>query len=169
MDSRAITLDKIRTNFSSFQELWLFVRMGFFVTVLPIMLRVLSLSTMMNILTPKNQKCSTAPEMVKIQEKIVKYTDYILNRNIWIYKQICIKRAMVLYYFLSRAGFKLHICFGVRYNTAMPEGEDKKLEGHAWLLYNDMIYLEKNVSAARTYKMTYCFPPERGQSKQADS
>jgi len=164
MNSRAMALDKIRENFSSFQELCMFIQMFFLITILPVMLRVFSLSTIMKVLTPGNPKPCKSPDIQQTQDRIVKYTDYILGRNFWIYKHICIKRALVLYHFLSRAGLGVHICFGVRYNRVLPNEEDKKLEGHAWLLYKGDIFLEKDVEGAKTYKMTYCYPLENEQS-----
>ena len=46
----------------------------------------------------------------------------------------------------------------MRYNEGLTNAEIKKLEGHAWLLYNGTVFLEKNTEIAKTYKITYCFP-----------
>jgi hypothetical protein len=93
------------------------------------------------------------------RDKIVKYTDYILDANLWTYKNKCLKRSLILYYYLRKLGMNVHICFGVRHNSQTLNGKSKeKLEGHAWLLYNGDIFLETNIAETKTYKMTYCFP-----------
>ncbi|HZX15060.1 MAG TPA: lasso peptide biosynthesis B2 protein, partial [Thermodesulfobacteriota bacterium] len=75
--------------------------------------------------------------------------------NFWIYKAICWKRALVLYHFLRKAGVNVQICFGVR----LPNIEAKdELEGHAWLIYNGEIFLERDIEMAKTYKVTYWYP-----------
>ncbi len=57
----------------------------------------------------------------------------------------------------------VHICFGVRF----PDGVSReKLEGHAWLLYNGDIFLERDIEMAKAYKLTYCFPEINEQTPQ---
>jgi len=158
MISPAITLRKIRTNFGSFQEVLIFVRIFSLVTILPVMLRSLSLPGLMKMLTPLHAKFHRTPDMEEDRNNIVRFTDYILGLNFWIYRTTCLRRSLVLYHFLRLAGFDVKICFGIRYNGNLPDREIKKLEGHAWLLYNGNIYLEKNAEAAGTYKVTYSFP-----------
>lgn len=93
--------------------------------------------------------------------RIVKFTDYILSRNLWIYRGTCLKRSLVLYHFLRKSGINVHLCFGVRHNGRLPDREaEKKLEGHAWLLYRGEIFLERNAAMTRTYAVTYCYPDD---------
>jgi hypothetical protein len=55
----------------------------------------------------------------------------------------------------------VNICIGVRFNKLLPAGSpQKKLEGHAWLLYKGRTFLEKNTEAIKSYKITYIFPEE---------
>jgi hypothetical protein len=218
------SIRKIRDNFSSFEDIWLFIRIFFLVTALPAMVRFLSLPKLMNVLTHRDSKVYQNLEIEKSKDtkefisktsflsfpllsspcrglvgnpsdllgivkndpgragmtsgqaamteietgcgftydlisKIVKFTDYILSRNFWIYRNTCLKRSLVLYHFLRGLGINVHICFGVRYNGMSPNKEaEKKLEGHAWLLYNGDIFLERNTESTKAYKMTYCFP-----------
>ncbi len=97
------------------------------------------------------------------KNKIVRFTDYIFGSNLCIYQPTCLKRSLVLYHFLRKAGFSVRICFGVRF----PSKEEKnKLEGHAWLVYNGEMFLEKSVETTKTYKITYCFPKLEEQAAQ---
>lgn len=156
---------KIRANFNSFEEVGLFIRISLLITVLPFLVKLLSLSKLMEVLTPRDLKVCNSLSLEKTQDKIVKYTDYILGLNFWIYKTTCLKRSLVLYNFLRKFGINVHICFGVKYNEKLADREapKKKLEGHAWLLYNGNIFLERNIEMAKTYKVTYCFPERKDQ------
>lgn len=150
-------IKRIKSNFSSFEELKLFIQILFLITVLPLIIRVLSLPKLMYVLTPHGLRQYSSSG---IEQKVIKFTDYILSLNLWIYKTTCLKRSLVLYYFLRKLGMNVYICFGVRYGEKLPNrnGQKKKLEGHAWLLYNGDIFLEKDVEMTKTYKLTYCFP-----------
>jgi hypothetical protein len=56
----------------------------------------------------------------------------------------------------------------VKYNQQLTEREAKKnLEGHAWLVYNGGIFLERNIEMTMTYKVTYCFPAEKEHGPEA--
>jgi len=156
VDSRIAAIEKIRTNFSSLQDVWIFVQVFFLVTLLPLLMKILSLPRLMEMMTP-NHVNNAINEM---QDRIVKYADYILSRNFWIYRTTCLKRSLVLYHFLRKYGINVQLCFGVRYNNKLTDSEAKELLGHAWLIYDGDMYLEQNVDAARTYKATYCFPSE---------
>ena len=144
MTSQIDIIRKFRTNFASFEEVWLFTQIFLLGTVLPIMLRLISLPKLMNVLTPKNLKLHKDLDLERLKHKIVKFTDYVLSHNFWIYRSTCLKRSLVLYHFLRRVGINVHVCFGVKYNeNATDEEEKKKLEGHAWLVYKGNIFLEK--------------------------
>ena len=159
MSSHAWILRKFRANFSSFKEIWLFIRIFFLVTVLPAMLRLLSFPMLMKVLTPRDLRAYKSSDPERSKDKIVKFTDYILSHNFWIYKSTCLKRSLILYHFLRKLGINLHVCFGVKYNGKLPDRKtQKKLEGHAWLFYNGNIFLEKNAEVTKTYKLTYFFP-----------
>ncbi len=162
MSSKTKTLIKIRENFSSFEEIWLFTQIFILVTLLPVMLKLLSIPKLLRILTPQDVKVYKDMDPAKSKDRIVKFTDYILSRNFWIYKNTCLKRSLVIYHFLRKLGINVHLCFGVRYNGKLPDREaEKKLEGHAWLLYNRDVFLERNTDVMKTYKMTYCFPEKK--------
>ena len=162
MNNQIGILRKFRTNFASFEEIWLFTRIFLLVTVLPPMVRLLSLPRLMKVLTPPDTKIHKNLDIERSKDKIVKFTDYILNHNFWIYSRTCLTRSLVLYHFLRRFGINVYVCFGVRYNEdSSDKQEKKKLVGHAWLLYKGNIFLEKKVDITSTYRITYCFPDNK--------
>src|ERR671923_2807878 len=111
---------KIRTNFNSIGDVWLFINILLLVTVLPLLIKFLSLPTLMRILTPRELKADKRQNET-VKNKIVKFTDYIFGSNLYIYQLTCLKRSLVLYHFLRKAGFSVRICFGVRF----PSREEK--------------------------------------------
>jgi len=162
MISQVGILRKFRTNFDSFEDIGLFTEIFFLVTVLPPMLRLLSLPRLMKVLTPRDSRRHKDLDLEKSKDKIVKYTDYVLSHNLWIYKRTCLKRSLVLYHFLRKLGINVHVCFGVRYSENITDREtNRRLEGHAWLLHKGDIFLEKRVGVNKTYRITYCFPDHK--------
>ena len=164
MDRQTRILKKFRAHFSSFEEIWLFTQIFLLVTVLPFLLKFMSLPRVMKMLAPRRLKACQHLDMEKSKDKIVKFTDYILKHNFWTNKNTCLRRSLVLYHFLRKLGINVHICFGVSYNEKLSDREaKKKLEGHAWLLYHGDIFLERNAEITKTYKQTYCFPDKMEQ------
>jgi len=160
---------KIRSNFNSTDEILLFVKVFLLVTILPLLIKLLSVRRLMKVLTPGDLSLYKNLNIEKSKDKIVMFTDYILGRNFWIYKTTCLKRSLVLYQLLRKSGIDVHVCFGVRYNDKLPGKEtEKKLEGHAWLLHKGEIFLEKNIEETKTYKMTYCFPERKDQIEKRE-
>jgi len=158
MSKETSILRKIRLNFGSFKDIWLFIRIFLLITLLPAMLRLFSLPMLMKMLTPRDLRVCKDQDS-ESRDKIVKFADYLLNRNFWIFRSTCLKRSLILYHFLRKLGINLHVCFGVKYNVKLPDRKtQKKLEGHAWLFYNGNIFLERNTEVTKTYKLTYFFP-----------
>ncbi len=152
-------LEKIRDNISSLEELLLLIRIFSLVTILPIMLKRLSVSKLMQVFTPRNTINYKKKDMKKYKENIVKFTDYILNLTPGMWKGTCLKRSLVLYFLLRKLGMDVRICFGTRYNKNLSNREAKmNLEGHAWLIYKGSIFLERNTELTKTYTMTYSYP-----------
>lgn len=150
---------QFKENFTSFEELRLFFNIFMLLTILPLFIKVFSIPRLMYIITPNGKKKYGNMSIEKLKRKLVKYTDYILGLNIFIYKPKCLKRSIVLYRYLRGAGLDVKICFGVRINKEKTEPfPAERLEGHAWLEYRGDIFLEKDREMAKTYKMTYCFP-----------
>jgi hypothetical protein len=114
----------------------------------------------MKVITPHKQKqLHNNHDREQAKDTIIKYTDYLLSRNFFVYKSTCLRRSLVLFYFLRRIGIDVHICFGVRQKKNLIDTEAKQeLEGHAWLMYNGNMFQEKNTNMTKTYTKTYCYP-----------
>ena len=151
-------LKKFRANFRSFEEFLLFIQIFSMIILLPVMLRLFSIPRLMSMLTPRDLKVYQNLELENLRDKTVKFTDDILSRNSLASENTCLKRTLVLYHFLRKMGMDVHVCFGVKYDTLSDSEAQKKLEGHAWLLYHGDIFLERNTEVTKTYKQTYCFP-----------
>ena len=169
MNRQAVDMKKIRENFGSFEDIWLFSQIFFLVTTLPVMLRLFSLPRLMKLFTPRVLKVYESSDIEELKYKVVKFTDYVLSRKYLKCKNTCLRRSLVLYYFLRKLGINVTICFGVRYGDKLPGREArKKLKGHAWLLHKGEIFLEKNIEETKTYKMTYSFPEIKEQVKKRE-
>ena len=152
-------LEKIRRNINSLEQFSLLIRILFLLAILPIVLKRLSVSKLMQAFTPKNTMSSKNKDITKYRESAVKLTDYILNLAPGMWKGTCLKRSLILYFLLRKTGMDVRICFGTRYNTRLSSQEAKKhLEGHAWLMHRGTIFLERNAQLTKTYTLTYSFP-----------
>ena len=154
-------VNKIKNNFHSFKDIWLIICIFFWATILPAIIKFSSLPGTMQIITPSKTNRNIKNKNSTL-EKIVRYTDYILNLNVWIWRATCLKRSLLLYRFLNRIGMNVQVCFGVKFNKSIiSQDQNKNFEGHAWLLLNDEIFLERNIEMVRGYKITYRFPISR--------
>ena len=150
---------KFRTHFHSLKDVFLFIRIFILITILPVLIKVLTIPQLMQTLTPHVKRFNNKVCKKYIENRIVQYTDYILGRNFWVYKSTCLKRSLTLYHFFRRLGIDVQICFGVRRKKDSPESTvNQDIEGHAWLLNNGEFFRETNTESAQAYKMTYCFP-----------
>lgn len=141
------------------KDIFLFIRIFLLITLIPVLVRIFTLPKLLQVLTPRNSNSYQNRQLHKYKQKIIKFTDFILNWNTWIWRPTCLKRSLVLYFFLRELGLDIQICFGVRYNQiAHSKGPQKQLAGHAWLQYNGNYFLEKNNQITDTYKLTYTFP-----------
>jgi hypothetical protein len=160
-------VNKIKNNFYSLSDLWLFISIILGTIVLPLMIKFLPLPRMMQVITPASTKQCNILDDGNTKEKIIKYTDYILSRNFFIWRDTCLKRSLLLYHFLNKIGVKVRICFGVKYNdTMISKGRKGSLEGHAWLLLNGEIFLERNIEIVKKFAVAYCFPSFQRQVRR---
>lgn len=152
-------ISKFKAHFHSFYDVLLFIRIFLFITALPFLIRFLSLPQLMKVLTWHILCFSENRVKEAYTESVVRFADYILKRNFWLYRNTCFKRSLVLYHFLHNAHSDIRICFGVRLKKNTPVQErEKGLEGHAWLMNNGEIIPDGNSDPTSTYTVTYCFP-----------
>lgn len=150
-------LQKFSTHFHSVHDVVLFIRIFLLITVLPLLIKTFSIPQLMQALTPRMNMPRNRPGSPDIEERIVGYTEYILSRNFWIYKNTCLKRSLTLYHFFRSMGTEVQICFGVRKKDTPDATGRQDIEGHAWLLNNGELFRERNAEA-QTFRTTYCFP-----------
>jgi len=131
-------------------ELWLLVRLGFWVIVVTYALPRLPLPRLLKWLSPRPRPV-TAPLRLAPQ-RVAYWLDRMLQLNRWAFTPVCWKRALVLHRILGDAGIQTRVVFGVKPGRAVSLNP---LEGHAWLECEGRPLLEKEPPA---YVVTYTFP-----------
>ena len=140
-------------------DILLFIQIFFWINMVVLMLRLLSLSKIMSLLTPKRQAWIRASKQPNLIRKVAGYTDFILMRNWWIYRMNCLKRALVIYRIMRLNGLAVEICIGVKKQPSIPVlNSENPLIGHAWLRFNGKPFLEDSRSMATTYTCVVSFP-----------
>jgi hypothetical protein len=159
-------LRKLRDNFNSSQDVLSFMQVFLLITVLPILVKMVALPRLMKFLSRSSRGAGIGNKEV-YKNKIVKFTDYLLARNFWIYRNTCLKRSLVLYHFLHPVVPELGICFGVRVEEDAVCDNQKRLDGHCWLVRNGEVFLEKKPDLPIKYLVTYRFPEKPPARKTA--
>jgi hypothetical protein len=103
-----------------------------FATAVPLLLR-LKLSRLQPLLEPK--ALPLTPEPARVQ-KIVSLVDAVLQIGKPLVRPGCLTRGVTLYYFLSRSGLEVTLCFGM--GTVRDE-----FVGHCWLSRDGEPFLEE--------------------------
>jgi len=140
-------LRKARKYFKSWSDFYLFLRIAPWIAILPILLRRYDLETLIRKITPSKPLRSIEPEVVTV------YVNWWLNRDIAMFKPVCMKRSLILYRFLRECGMNVRIHYGIK---KTPEGEN---EGHSWLTVNGNL-LPPDGQRAHEFRETFSFPPK---------
>ncbi len=146
-------LRKFINYFDSFGDVVLFIRISIFITLLPLLLKIFSLKNLMKHLSSDITK---EPDPSKA-EKVLQLTNLILNRNVFIYKNVCLKRSLTIYYFLSRMGQDVSIYYGVKIGE-ISDVSYSPLEGHCWIKLNGEILNDGDMDVPAAYQVTYSYP-----------
>jgi hypothetical protein len=128
-------------------------------TVLPLLIRRLPLPRLLRRLTPRRK----APADADMARRLVEYSNLILNRRFWVYRPNCLKRSLLRYYFLRRAGYEVQLCLGVQ-----PAALDGEKGGHAWLMYRGEPFQEPQSERLADYLVTYRYP-DSSRQRQDDA
>ena len=141
---------RLRAIFASPGDLWLLLRILALATVLPLLLRTLSLSRLLRWLTPRPGAEPTQPQ------RVARLVQRVLGLNRWVYRPNCLKRSLLLFHFLGNSGDDVRLCLGVRSPGPLHAGAT--LDGHAWLEVGGAPYLEPQAAAIGSYRVTYRYP-----------
>lgn len=117
----------------SVTDVLLFLRICLFAAAVPLLLR-LKMSRWQSLLETRKAQSSFDPAGL---EKIVSLVESTLSARMPFVRGGCLTRGLTLYYFLTRAGLDVRICFGM--------GEvGGKFVGHCWLIKGEEPFLEKS-------------------------
>jgi hypothetical protein len=144
---------RLRAHLASPGDLWLLLRILALATVLPLLLRTLSLPRLLRWLTPSPVRPGAkAPQ----PQRIARLVQRVLGLNRWVYRPNCLKRSLLLFHFLRRGGQDVRLHIGVRSPGPLHAGA--ALDGHAWLELAGAPYLEPQAAAIGSYRVTYRYP-----------
>jgi hypothetical protein len=71
---------------------------------------------------------------------------------------LCLRRSLIRYHFLRRAGVPVTVRFGAKFVNGKP---DRDIAGHAWLTLNGQVYHEADENW-RGFSVMLSFPQEDG-------
>ena len=131
-------------------ELWFALRLGMWLCLLPIFLRVRSLPSVLKRFTLLHEKPKRSPlEMDRAVQIVVRLCQMRLF-YLPLFPRTCLRQSLALYRTLRRMGYSAEIHFGIR-----KDGKD--LRGHSW------VTLEGKPVADRTrtglFAAVYSYPP----------
>jgi Transglutaminase-like superfamily len=106
-----------------------------FAAVMPILLKFYSLERFLGIITPSTKR---QPDHIPntCTEMIIHLGIQLLKRNRLFLKNSCLKRSLLLYYFLRKHGIEVYVHFGVK-------KIDGYLAGHSWLTQDGNLLADK--------------------------
>jgi hypothetical protein len=102
------------------------------------------------------RRCDEAAILARAQ-RLARYADVWLRRLRL--ANPCLRRTLVLYGRLRRAGLPVHFCLGVRPGPAL--SDDGLLDGHAWLELDEQPFLERSPLPAEQVT-TFRYPATAG-------
>ena len=70
---------------------------------------------------------------------------------------LCLRRSLLRYHFLRRAGVPVVLQFGAKFSRGRP---DRDIHGHAWLTLNNAVYYEDDENW-RGFTIMFAFPSHK--------
>lgn len=128
---RAKTIELLRHS----KNLKILLEMFTFAAMMPLLLKFYSLERVLGMITPHEKGHPGNISHASI-ERIVNLGILLLKRNRLFLKNSCLKRSLLLYYFLRKNGITVRIHFGVK-------KLDGYLAGHSWLTQNGNLLADK--------------------------
>jgi len=140
-------LKKFRGLVQNSSEFGMFLRIGLWILLVTILLRLAPLPRMMKILSPSKISRRRFP-----RHKLVNFSSFWLGRGRAFLQRSCLKRSLVLYRYLNLQGEPARFCIGVR-------KEDGELRGHSWImLHGQPLFPEDDLD----YKLIFQYPAPGG-------
>jgi hypothetical protein len=135
-----------RLFFSRPRRAFLILRLAWWVAILSVVVKVLSLPRALRFVSSSSLR---SPAAYDDRQELISAIDALLDLNVLFLKPICWKRAAILHRYLGLRGIETTIKFGLRKGFAGP------LTGHAWLEADGRPILETQLP---DYAVTYVFP-----------
>lgn len=132
-------------RFKSPGDFLLFSQIFIFAAAVPLLMR-LPLPKLHALLRPHAMRPLCGPAKV---QQIAGYVDAAIQLGRPLIQPRCLTRGLTLYFFLSRAGLDVELCFGVG-------NKEANYPGHCWLIRDGEPYLEPQNPHAR-YSPFYHF------------
>jgi len=140
-------VNKARKYFAGPADIWLFLRVAVWISILPFLLRRYGLDALLRKTTPRNADSDVD------SEKATVFVNWWLGRNFLMFKPTCLNRCLTLYKFQRECGRPMRIHYGVK------QKNEGGLEGHSWLSL-DGKPLSPEGDTAMEFNETFSYPPE---------
>ena len=145
--SKRLALAVVRKSVRHPKELFLMMRMAWWIGVVSVMAQLWSLPKALEFVSGKD--IDGDPDGTDLEKRLANTLDQLLSADVAFLKPKCWKRAAVLRRYLSKNGIPTTIVFGVRRDT------QGLLDGHAWLEFEGEPILERS---RPEYVVTYRYP-----------
>ncbi|HEX8775026.1 MAG TPA: lasso peptide biosynthesis B2 protein [Pyrinomonadaceae bacterium] len=129
-------------------EAIMLARMGVWVVLVSFGARTLTLPHLLKLTSPRLRR-EPSLGLEESEAALARSIDSLLAVNLFVFKPVCWKRAIVLQRFLALRGIRTRIVFGVK------RTDEQLLAGHAWLEVGNQPLLETEPPG---YTITYAFP-----------
>ncbi len=150
---------KAKNNFDNTSDIILFFQVITVVSLLPILLRLFPLSSVIRRFTVSDVSLLHNNNRNVFFKKLIKYVDYIFSLNIGIYNTNCLKRSIVIYYFLNKKSVNVELKLGVKKHIEKnTETMNPDLQGHAWLMIDNKPFNAHPTLDIKSYTVTATFP-----------
>lgn len=123
-------------------------RMAVWVVLVSFGARTLTLPRLLKLTTPRLRREQSITRE-EVEAGLARSIDSLLAVNLFVFKPVCWKRAIVLQRYLALSGIRTRIVFGIRH------ADEQLLAGHAWLEAGNQPLLETEIPR---YTITYAFP-----------
>lgn len=139
---------KTTKMFKQSKNLKILLEMFAFLAATPLLMRFYSLDQFLSLITPSPKRhCNSNSQSTS--SRINQLGSFLLKRDCLFLKKTCLKRSLLLYYFLRKNGIEVQIHFGVKKCGSY-------LAGHSWLTLKGNLFMDKKrVAVAFTPIISY--------------